>query len=179
MEAFRTRPLDAGAYPFVAADALMLKVRAGGRVVNVHALIAVQVNTEGYREILGLDVTTAEDGAGVADVLAVADRQVWVVAVGTHPAPLGVRATDREFVAAQYDRIIDALSDMLAKVAYQLESARPDLLAFTSFPKEIWRQIWSNKPRNGSTRFGGAWRCADLGWQVSRLRDRPPPGQAV
>src|SRR5215208_4085992 len=36
---FRTRPLDAGPYTFVAADALVLKVREGGRVVNVHALL--------------------------------------------------------------------------------------------------------------------------------------------
>jgi len=67
VEAFRTRPLDAGPYTFVAADALVLKVREGGRVVNVHALVAlvaVGVNAEGYREILGIDVTTAEDGAG-------------------------------------------------------------------------------------------------------------------
>ena len=64
VEAFRTRPLDAGPYTFVAADALVLKVREAGRVVNVHALIAVGVNAEGYREILGIDVTTAEDGAG-------------------------------------------------------------------------------------------------------------------
>ena len=42
----------------------MLKVREAGRVVNVHALIAVGVNAEGYREILGIDVSTAEDGAG-------------------------------------------------------------------------------------------------------------------
>jgi len=48
----------------VAADALVLKVREDGRVVNVHALIAVGVNAEGYREILGIDVTTAEDWAG-------------------------------------------------------------------------------------------------------------------
>src|ERR1700742_2244082 len=64
VEAFRTRPLDAGPYTFMAADALVLKVRETGRVVNVHALIAVGVNAEGYREILGIDVTTAEDGAG-------------------------------------------------------------------------------------------------------------------
>src|SRR5204863_6877576 len=44
VEAFRTRPLDAGPYTFVAADALVLKVREGGRVVNVHALIAVGGN---------------------------------------------------------------------------------------------------------------------------------------
>ena len=64
VEAFRTRPLDAGPYTFLAADALVLEVREGGRVVNVHALLAVGVNADGHREILGLQVTTAEDGAG-------------------------------------------------------------------------------------------------------------------
>jgi putative transposase len=62
--AFRTRPLDAGPCTFGAADALVLKVREGGRTVNVHALVATGVNAEGYREILGLHVTSAEDGAG-------------------------------------------------------------------------------------------------------------------
>ena len=62
--AFRTRPLDAGPYTFLAADALVLKVREQGRVVNVHALIAVGVNADGHRELLGLQVSSAEDGAG-------------------------------------------------------------------------------------------------------------------
>src|SRR3954467_12787732 len=61
VEAFRTRPLDAGPYTFVAADALVLKVREGGRVVAVHALVATGVNADGHREILGLQVTSAED----------------------------------------------------------------------------------------------------------------------
>ena len=47
VEAFRTRPLDQGPYTFVAADALVLKVRENGRVVNVHCLIATGVNAEG------------------------------------------------------------------------------------------------------------------------------------
>ena len=64
VEAFRTRPLDAGPYRFVAADALVVKVREDGRTVNVHALLAVGVNAEGYREILGLQVASAGDGAG-------------------------------------------------------------------------------------------------------------------
>lgn len=41
-----------------------LLVREGGRIINVHALIAVGVNADGHREILGIDVATAEDGAG-------------------------------------------------------------------------------------------------------------------
>ena len=61
---FRSRPLDAGPYTFIAADALVLKVREGGRVVNVHVLIATGVNADGHREILGIDVASAEDGAG-------------------------------------------------------------------------------------------------------------------
>lgn len=61
---FRGRPLDQGPYMFVWVDALTQKVREGGRVVNVHCLVAVGVNNEGQREVLGLDVATTEDGAG-------------------------------------------------------------------------------------------------------------------
>src|SRR5689334_14196530 len=64
VEAFRNRPLDAGHYTFVWLDALAVKVREGGRTVNVHALIAVGVNADGGREVLGLDITAEEDGAG-------------------------------------------------------------------------------------------------------------------
>jgi Transposase, Mutator family len=49
---------------------------------------------------------------------------------------------DSDSVAAQYDRIPAALADKLPKVAEHLEAARADLLAFTAFPKQIWRQIW-------------------------------------
>ena len=74
VEAFRTRPLDAGPYTFVAADALVLKVREGGRVVNVHALLATGVNADGHREILGLQVTTRRGRRRLAGVLPRPDR---------------------------------------------------------------------------------------------------------
>jgi putative transposase len=64
VEQFRSRPLDAGPYRFVQADALALRVREGGRTVLVHGLIATGVNADGKREILGFEVTSAEDGAG-------------------------------------------------------------------------------------------------------------------
>jgi putative transposase len=51
-------------FTFVAADALVLKVREGGRVVPVHVLVATGVNADGHREILGVQVTSSEDGAG-------------------------------------------------------------------------------------------------------------------
>jgi transposase-like protein len=40
------------------------KVREGGRIVNVAVVIAVGVNAEGHREVLGFDIITSEDGAG-------------------------------------------------------------------------------------------------------------------
>ena len=53
---------------------------------------------------------------------------------------------DAEAVHAQFDRVLDALTEKLPAVAEHLETARADILAFTAFPKEIWRQIWSNNP---------------------------------
>lgn len=61
---FRHRSLaEAGPFTFVAADALTMKVREGGRVVNVVVLIATGVNADGRREVLGVQTATAETGA--------------------------------------------------------------------------------------------------------------------
>jgi transposase-like protein len=62
VERFRTRKLE-GPYPYCWLDATFLKVRDGGRVVSMAVVIAVGVNAEGQREILGLDVGPSEDGA--------------------------------------------------------------------------------------------------------------------
>ena len=53
---------------------------------------------------------------------------------------------DAASVHAQFDRVLDALHGKLPAVADHLDAARADLLAFTVFPREIWRQIWSNNP---------------------------------
>ncbi|MBK9475905.1 MAG: IS256 family transposase [Tetrasphaera sp.] len=192
VEQFRTRRLqDAGPFTFVAADALVLKVREGGRVVPVHVLVATGVNADGHREILGVQVTTSEDGAGwlaffrdltardLAGVkLVTSDAHAGLVsAIGatlpgaawqrcrTHYAANLMSVTpksswgwvkallhsiydqpDAEAVHAQFDRVVEALTGKLPAVAAHLEQARADILAFTTFPKEIWRQIWSNNP---------------------------------
>lgn len=70
VEAFRTRPLDQGPYPYLWVDALVMKSReVKGRngklhVAGVATLVATAVNGDGHREILHLDVVTTEDGAG-------------------------------------------------------------------------------------------------------------------
>ena len=189
--AFRTRPLTQGPYLFVAADALMIKVREGGRVVKVAVMVATGVNADGYREVLGIQCATAESGAGwlgfFRDLVA---RGLSGVALVTSDAHAGlidaIGATlptaswqrcrthyaanlqaitpkaqwgwvkallhsvydqpDNHAVHAQFDRVLEGLRDKLPAVAQHLESAREDILTFTAFPKEIWRQIWSNNP---------------------------------
>ena len=54
---------------------------------------------------------------------------------------------DAKAVHAQFDRVLEGLHDKRPAVAEHLEAARDDILAFTAFPKEIWRQIWSNNPQ--------------------------------
>ncbi|MGW2190219.1 IS256 family transposase, partial [Streptomyces sp. NPDC001719] len=190
--AFRSRPLEAGPYSFVWADALTQKVREGGRIINVHALIAVGVNADGHREILGLDIATAEDSAGwlaflrplitrgLSGVqLVISDAHAGLVdAIGavlpgaswqrcrTHYArnllcqvPKSAQprvATllrtvfeqpDSEAVQAQMRHVLDALEAKFPKAAEHLDAAQHELLAFTAFPREIWRQIWSDNPQ--------------------------------
>ena len=183
--------MDAGPYTFVAADALVMKVREGGRVVKVAAWSRPASTPTGYREILGIQVTATARRCRLAGLLprpgrprpagvglVTSDAHAGLVeAIGatlpgagwqrcrTHYAanlmsvtpkiPWGwVKALlhsvydqpDAEAVHAQFDRILDALTDKLPTVAEHLEAARADILAFTVFPKEIWRQIWSNNP---------------------------------
>jgi len=187
---FRTRPLDAGPYAFVAADALTMKVREGGRVVKVAVLVATGVNADGYREILGLQVASVEDGAGwLAFFRDLAARGLTGVKLVTSDAHQGLVAAagatlggawqrcrthyaanlmavtpksswpwvktllqtvfdqpDKESVHAQFDRVLDALEHKLPRSFEHLEAAREEILAFTAFPKQLWRQLWSNNP---------------------------------
>jgi putative transposase len=53
---------------------------------------------------------------------------------------------DAEAVHAQYDKLLDQMTARLPAVAEHLDAARADVLAFTGFPKELWRQVWSNNP---------------------------------
>src|SRR5919202_392582 len=62
VERFRTRKLD-GPYPVCWLDATFLKVRQEHRVVSMAVVIAVGVNQDGQREVLGVDVGPSEDGA--------------------------------------------------------------------------------------------------------------------
>lgn len=63
VQTWNERDLSGSRYPFLLVDALVLKVREGGQVRSVSALIAVGINEQGYREILGLQIGDSESEA--------------------------------------------------------------------------------------------------------------------
>jgi putative transposase len=190
VNSFRQRRLEEE-FRYVWLDALVMKCREEGRIANVACLIAVGVNAEGRREVLGLEVVTTEDGAGwlaflrslrsrglkgvelaisdahpgLKDAIASVFRGAVWQRCRTHfmrnllsqvpKAAQGLVATlvrsifaqpDVESVKAQVHRVVEQLQPRFAKAARMLVEAE-ELLSFTAFPKEHWRQIWSNNPQ--------------------------------
>lgn len=189
---FRHRPLgDAGPFTFVTADALTMKVREGGRVVNAVVMLATGVNADGHREVLGMRVATSETGpawneffadpvarglSGVRLVTSDAHQGIVEAIAANLPGAVWQRCRthyaanlmsitpkslwpavkamlhsvydqpDADAVHAQFDRLLDYTAEKLPDVADHLDAARADILAFTSFPTEVWQQIWSNNP---------------------------------
>jgi transposase-like protein len=188
---WRTRPLENGPYAFLMLDALVVKVREGGRTVNACCVHAVAVNKDGYRESLGLDLITSEDGAGwtaflrglvarglsgvvlvtsdchgglrdaIAQVLPGASwqrcRTHFIRNLLTRVPKSAQRAAatlvrtifdqpDQAAVREQHTRVVEQLAERFPRAAELLDEAREDLLAFSVYPPEIWRSIWSNNP---------------------------------
>ena len=54
---------------------------------------------------------------------------------------------DAASVRAQHAQVVTALEAKFPQAAVHLDEARDDVLAFTAFPREVWRQIWSNNPQ--------------------------------
>jgi transposase-like protein len=192
VEAFRGRPLDRSPYPYIWLDALAVKARDNGRIVNVAVAVATGVNADGHREILGLEVFTNEDGAGwltflrglvarglkgvqcvisdahhglkdaISSVLTGASWQRCRThfmrnllskvprnaqsLVATLVRSIFAQPSAQE-VQAQLNRVVEQLSDKFASANDVLVAAQDEITTFTAFPKEHWRQIWSNNPQ--------------------------------
>src|SRR5215216_1056521 len=59
VKAFLARPIE-GDWPYLWIDATYVKVRQNGRIVSVAAVVSIAVNSDGRREVLGMDIGPSE-----------------------------------------------------------------------------------------------------------------------
>jgi putative transposase len=104
VNAFLTRPIE-GDWPYVWIDATYIKVRQAGRIVSVAAILAVGVNTDGVREILGLATGPSEAEPFWTEFLrGLARRGLRGVKLVISDAHLGLKAAIAKVFKATWQR---------------------------------------------------------------------------
>ena len=97
IEAWRNKPIE-GLHPYVYLDGIVLKRSWAGEVRNVSLLVAIGVNQEGYREILGIVEGAKEDKAGWSAFLAhLKDRGLSGIQLIVSDACLGLVESAADF----------------------------------------------------------------------------------
>jgi putative transposase len=156
--AFLARPIE-GAWPYLWIDATYLKVREAGRIISVAAIVAVGVNTEGRREVLGVATGPSEaEPFWRAFLRSLADRGrrgVKLVVADDHK---GLRAAATKVFSATHQRCrVHWLRNALAHVP---PKQRPAAVAML---KTIFAQdTAAAAPQAGRTDGRRTRRCARL-----------------
>jgi len=138
-------------------DGIVLKRSWAGEVRNVSLLVAIAVNGEGYREILGICEGAKEDKAGWSGFLKhLKERGLKGVQLIISDACIGLIAAmlkaihAGEDIAAARQKVVQVIEKLrglrLTKAAELAEAAVEETLAYYVFPEEHWRRIRTNNP---------------------------------
>ena len=143
--AFLDRPIE-GEWPYLWIDATYVKVRQDGRIVSVAVIVAVGVNTDGRREVLGMDVGPSEAETFWTDFLRkLARRGLRGVKLVISDAHAGIKASVSKVMNATWQRCrVHFMRNVLAHAG---RSGRRVVSAFiaTAFAQddaEAARQQW-------------------------------------
>src|ERR1700709_2361819 len=143
--AFLDRPIE-GEWPYLWIDATYVKVRQDGRIVSVAVIVAVGVNGDGRREVLGMDVGPSEAETFWTDFLRkLARRGLRGVKLVISDAHEGIKASVAKVMNATWQRC--RVHFMRNVLAYAGRSGRRVVSAFiaTAFAQddaEAARQQW-------------------------------------
>ena len=155
VNSFLSRPLE-GEWPYLWIDATYLKVRQGGRIVSIAVIIAVGVNMDGRREVLGVATGPSEAETFWTDFLrSLADRGLRGVKLVVADAHAGLRgAAGRVFNASLQRCRVHWMRNALAHAHAKQRPAITALLR-TIFTQETaedasrqWRHV-TDKLREG------------------------------
>src|SRR5215469_9243071 len=104
VKAFLSRPIE-GDWPYLWIDATYLKVRESGRIVSVAVIIAVAVNSDGRREVLGMDIGPSEaETFWTAFLRKLARRGLRGVKLVISDAHEGIKAAVSKVLRASWQR---------------------------------------------------------------------------
>ena len=148
VHAFLNRPIE-GDWPYVWLDATYVKVRQNGRIVSVAVIIAVGVNTDGRREVLGMKIGASEAETFWTDFLrTLARRGLRGVKLVISDAHEGLKAAISKVLSATWQRC--RVHFMRNALAHAGKSGRRVVSAFiaTAFAQDDadaarvqWRQV--------------------------------------
>src|SRR5213596_132494 len=148
VNAFLARPIE-GDWPYLWIDATYLKVRQNGRIVSVAVIVAVGVNSDGRREVLGMDVGPSEaETFWTAFLRKLARRGLRGVKLVVSDAHEGIKATVAKVLNATWQRC--RVHFMRNALAHAGKSGRRVVSAFiaTAFAqddadaaKAQWRRV--------------------------------------
>ncbi len=145
VHAFLDRPLE-GDWPFVWLDATYIKVRRAGRIVSVAAIIAVGVNTEGRREVLGMAVGVSEAETFWTDFLrSLTRRGLRGVKLVVSDAHQGLKAAAARVLGATWQRCrVHFMRNALAHVGKTQQTIVVSYIrtAFSQETEEAARAQW-------------------------------------
>ncbi|WAP68734.1 IS256 family transposase [Jiella pelagia] len=158
---FLDRPL-AGDWPYLWLDATYLKQREGGRIISVAAIIAVAVNTDGKREIVGLHIGPSEAETFWSTFLkSLVRRGLSGVKLVISDAHEGLKAAIRRVFSASWQRcrvhwMRNALSyvpkaqQSMAAAAMRQAFIQPDRAAASQALRHVADQLRDKCPKLGS-----------------------------
>ncbi len=156
VNAFLDRPL-AGDWPYLWLDATYLKQREGGRIVSVAAIIAVAVNTDGKREIVGLHIGPSEAEPFWSGFLkSLARRGLKGVKLVISDAHEGLKAAISRVLRASWQRCrVHWMRNALAYVPKSQTSMAAAALrqAFLQSDQDAARQTWRHVADQMRVRF--------------------------
>lgn len=159
VNAFLLRPLE-GSWPYLWLDATYIKVRDGGRIVSRAVIVAVGVNEDGKREVLGVHAGHSESAGGCAQGLRRHAPEMQDPRDAQRLGPCARQAAQRRGRDAEddlrsgkqgrgrrpVDVVADALCEKQPKLGALMDASREDVLAYMEFPREHWSQIASTNP---------------------------------
>jgi putative transposase len=148
VNAFLGRPLE-GEWPYLWLDATYLKVREGGRIVPVAAIIAVAVDAEGRREIVGLHLGPSEAETFWSSFLkGLLKRGLRGVKLVVSDAHEGLKAAIRRVLGATWQRCrVHWMRNALAHVPKGQQTMvaaalrQAFLQADQANARQVWRQV--------------------------------------